>query len=217
MKIHCIALLLLSSTLALTGCRSSKNATTEAADTSAVQTVAPVQQTRTWQNVYLPVKMELLQPQKFSISGRATMVADKYMLISLRFFGMEVGQVYVDNSNATIVLRQPQKICMEQPVAAAMSTLGVSLADLQDALLGNEAVLAKLPSQFVANSSVTSDGDSSQIILTATNGEKQYAVRITSDLKSAEWNVKSPRTFTAPGSEYQRVTLQSALKIIDSL
>jgi hypothetical protein len=98
-----------------------------------------------------------------------------------------------------------------------MAVTGVSLSDVQEALLGNETVLAKLPSQFVANSSLTSDGNSSQLLLTATNGNKQYAMRITSDLKSAEWNVASPRTFTAPGADYQRVTLQSALKIIDSL
>lgn len=214
MKFHCIVLLLLASTLTLTGCRSSKTVTP---DTAGVQTVATAESAHTWQNVYMPVKVELLQPQKFSISGRATMVADKYMLISLRFFGMEVGQIYVDTDSATVALRQPQKICLQQPVAAAMAVTGVSLSDVQEALLGNETVLDKLPSQFVANSSLTSDGNSSQLLLTATNGNKQYAMRITSDLKSAEWNVASPRTFTAPGADYQRVTLQSALKIIDSL
>ena len=218
MKIHCIfarisVLLLLVATLTLSGCRSSKNATTDSVAQTEIATPS-----KTWQNVYMPVKVELLQPQKFSISGRATMVADSYVLISLRFFGMEVGQIYVDGANATLVLRQPQKIWMEQPVAEAMSAIGVTLSDLQDALLGNEAVLAKLPSQFVANSSVTSDGDSSQMLLTATHNGKQFAVRITSDLKSAEWNVKSPRTFTAPSSsEYKSVTLQSALKLVESL
>lgn len=88
-----------------------------------------------WQSVSMPVKLELVHPKSFSISGRVTMVYGKALSLSLRFFGMEVAQLYADN-DSVIVLSKMKDVAFAESIGQVTERFGFTLADLQCLLLG---------------------------------------------------------------------------------
>jgi hypothetical protein len=222
---------LIASLTLLAGCRSQQSATTNAADTTAVTaplaTTAPTAAATTqsqpisplgdWQNLYLPVKVELLEPAQYSLSGRATMVRDSLLWISLRAFGLvDVGSVYADASKACVVLKKPQKLAMELPLADAMKQYGFTIGNIQDALLGDEEALAMLPS--AVKWSVDERTQKKVVVsLSGSQGKVNVSLRLTFDLSSAEVNTDNVRQWTAPGSSYQFITPAQALKALQQM
>lgn len=200
----------LTVTLALGGCRSKQPATPPAQPTvpAAEQTAQP------WTNVYLPMKVEILSPRQFSLSGRATMVRGSSIYVSMRVFGFEVGSAYVDSSMAYVTLKQPERLCIEQPVAELMRRHGITITQLQDAMLGSPDALASLPKSV--KWSLDSSDSEAVLTLAATVGGKQLAVRLTSQLRSAQWNQESVRQWSAPGSDYRRLSPESLTKLLQT-
>lgn len=88
-----------------------------------------------WQSVSMPVKLELVHPKSFSISGRITMEYGKALSISLRFFGMEVAQLYADN-DSLIVFSKMKDVAYTESIRQVTDRFGFTLADLQCLLLG---------------------------------------------------------------------------------
>ncbi len=110
-RIVCRVLPLVMIVTLLAGCRSKKdNVQPDIRIEEVAENVAP------WRNVYLPVKVELLSPKRFAMSGRATMVWNESIYLSMRMFGFEVGTAYADSSEAVVTLRQPQKVMIELPL-----------------------------------------------------------------------------------------------------
>lgn len=112
-------------------------------------------------------------------------------------------------------MKLPKKLMMELPMESMLQRAGVSFTDVQEALLGNEDALAKLP-QAVTYKAETTDSKS-VVELYATYAGKPLAVRFTWDLRSAKWNIDSPARWSAPGSGYVKVTPAEALKKAGSL
>ena len=98
------------------GCRSSKDTTTiynEAVDTTASNNhndinkqdasynlLSQVASTyKEWSDVEIPVELELLKPRNFSVSGRATMIRNQSIYISIRALGFEAANIYINNDS----------------------------------------------------------------------------------------------------------------------
>lgn len=138
---------------AASGCRSSKNlsADNSGGATPAISGNTTVEQRykslvsdsyREWSTLSLPVKIELSKPKRFSISGRAYMERDKSVLISLRFLGMEVGTVYVDN-DSLFITEKIHKYYVAEGVKSLLGGYPLTIADLQSLLLGQPFMAGK--------------------------------------------------------------------------
>lgn len=206
-KILAIAMLVMAVTL--TGCRSKKAAS--GAEVSQIQEV----QSTEWKNVYAPVTVEILRPMQFTASGRATMVRGESIYLSMRMFGMEVAGLYATPAEALMTMKMPRKMAIELAVADALERSGLSFAEVQEALLGNESALAKLPPS-VSCKAETTEGSSVVEIYTRFGG-KDLGVRLTWNLRSAKWNQADVTEFRAPGADYTRVSPQEAIKMASEL
>ena len=88
-----------------------------------------------WHDVYMPISLDLKRPVSMGISGRATMVRDSLIHISMRMLGIEVAVAHVTADSVWLVDKYHKYVC-----AAATSAItepnNLSLSDLQDMLLG---------------------------------------------------------------------------------
>lgn len=202
---HFLKFLLLIIVLApMAGCRSKKEAVTE---------IEQVE--NSWQNVSLPVKVQIVQPQKLSLSGSATMVRGEYILVSMRFLGFEIGRACITPQNADVVLRQPSKLWIQTPVANSLSRAGVSFSTIQETLLGDRSLLAKLPPQF--NVSIGGTEQTPEVTVKATIQGKPAELKLTWNLNEAKWNQNSPASFSTPGSDYVKTDLAGLTKMLGGL
>lgn len=88
-----------------------------------------------WQDVTVPLKVQVMQPSKLSASATAKMIYDKSVSVSVRFLGLEVASLYADNDEIILVSKFNGMYCQES-MATFTSTFGLSLADLQALVLG---------------------------------------------------------------------------------
>lgn len=160
----------------------------------------------------MPVKIRIIQPQKFTFSGTATMVHGKYMLITLRFLGFEVGQAYLTPDMADVVLRQPSKIWLREPVGERLQRAGIDLATLQETLLGNRRVLSKVP-ESIGLTIAGTELHPAVMVKTKLKG-KPVEAELTWDLENAKWNQTDPPIFKTPGSGYRQTDAATLLKLI---
>ncbi|MDE6310908.1 MAG: DUF4292 domain-containing protein [Muribaculaceae bacterium] len=88
-----------------------------------------------WSSLEVPVNIRLTSPKSLSCSGRATLVKGREIYISLRIFGMEVGQLYA-SEDSIFVVDKFHKYCIAESIARLGASTGLTLADLQGYLLG---------------------------------------------------------------------------------
>ncbi len=88
-----------------------------------------------WTDVSMPVKLQISQPKRISLSATAKMIRGKALSISVRVFGFEVGSLYADNDSVIVVAKVNDMYCSEA-LGAITDTYGLTLADIQSALLG---------------------------------------------------------------------------------
>lgn len=87
-----------------------------------------------WQSLYMPFSLKINAPMHLSCSGRATMVRGKAILLSMRAFGIEVAQVYIDNDSTWLVDKFHKMICAE---ATARLAQNFTVDNLQSLLTGH--------------------------------------------------------------------------------
>lgn len=90
---------------------------------------------QSWETLYVPFTMRCEKPVSMSISGRATMVRDSYVHMSMRMLGFEVAVVYIDN-DSVVVADKYHKIVVSEPIDALTARTGLTLGNIQDLLLG---------------------------------------------------------------------------------
>ena len=93
-----------------------------------------------WNDVELPVDLELISPNEFSVSGRATMVKDKSIYISIRVFGFEAANIYINNDSIHATYKMG-KIYIADDVRKLLKGYPVNVGDLQNILLGRAFIL----------------------------------------------------------------------------
>ncbi len=144
---HCKNLIIAICAAMLVGCNSSKQQGQSGATTTDTRSLnehyeALVSTYSDWENVSIPLKLELKEPKRISISGRAVMVRNKEIMISLRFFGMEVASLYLTN-DSVFLTNKMQKYYAAENINALRGDFPVSIGDVQDLLLGQAFVLER--------------------------------------------------------------------------
>lgn len=135
------ALIAMVAVLALSACSAHRNSTTQGSSTRRVKAkniaeVAALAETyNNWSTFYAPFSMQCVQPMSMSVSGRATMVRNEYVYLSLRMIGFEVASVYVDKDSA-IVADKYHKVVVAEPLTSLTARTSLTIGDIQDILLG---------------------------------------------------------------------------------
>ena len=88
-----------------------------------------------WTALTIPVKLSLTSPASASMSGRATMLRDKSIYISLRVLGMEVAYLYAD-TDSIYAVDKFHKYYLCENISALQERYGITLGNIQDLLLG---------------------------------------------------------------------------------
>lgn len=89
-----------------------------------------------WSYVELPVRFELRSPKKFSVSGTAKMTAGEAVLFSFRFFGMEMGSLWLTADSVQAIVK-PMNVYYKGDLASLTSAAGMSMDDIQAILMGH--------------------------------------------------------------------------------
>lgn len=88
-----------------------------------------------WTSLEVPVQVSVTSPKSLSIGGRASMVQGRELLISLRFIGFEVAQLYAD-CDSVFAVDKMHKWYVAESIDRLGARTGLTLADLQGYLLG---------------------------------------------------------------------------------
>lgn len=165
-----------------------------------------------WQDLYVPVSFNLRSPKNFSLSGRATMIRDKEITISLRFLGMEVAVLDITPTAITAIDKY-HRMALTEHIEHILQDHNLTIADLQDALLGkaSEKIMKKLDSTPVnvtyGPMVSTPEGDMTRYVtVSARIAGMPVEFELSYKPDKAEWN--SGRTVN--------VTIPSNYKIIDA-
>lgn len=102
----------------------------------------PVRDT-SWHTLSVPVKLSTTSPLRVSMSGKAFLVNDSLINVSVRLLGMEVGGVRVTADTITCLDRFHGYI-LEVPMAEITKSTGLRLMDIQDILLGKQELPANI-------------------------------------------------------------------------
>lgn len=95
-----------------------------------------------WADLYAPVTLRLESPKSLSVSGRATMVNGKDILISLRMLGMELAVIYI-NEEKVYAVDKIHKQYIEENLGSLLSGVDITISDVQNILLGRLTSLGK--------------------------------------------------------------------------
>ncbi|MCM1451865.1 MAG: DUF4292 domain-containing protein [Clostridium sp.] len=90
-----------------------------------------------WRDVQMPVTVTMIDDDDKgqSMSGRLAMVRDSAIEISLRAMGVEAALAYID-PDTVVVVDKYHKQYLAEPYPSVFGASGLSLGNLQDALLG---------------------------------------------------------------------------------
>ncbi len=95
-----------------------------------------------WTSMSAPMKIEISEPVRFSASGKAEMVKGQCISMVFRKIGIKVAELYVDRDSVMFVVK-PLKIAYTESFARFSNSTGLTLDDLQSALLGQAFVLGR--------------------------------------------------------------------------
>lgn len=175
-----------------------------------------------WHTLYAPVKVNVTSPMSLGASGRATLVRDSLLHLSLRFFGMEVAQIRADRDSAWIVDKY-HKIYTSMPLARLTAASGLTLANVQDILLGRAFLPDLLPAvservSFEALGFTTSPAGqvASEVSFSAKAGKRQVSGSLRWDFGKARWNTPVDTRWAAPAG-YRQIQPDELLESLKSL
>lgn len=149
MKNRNIIAVMISALLMLTvaGCRSQKNGVVADPGASggsvAIRTASDmsgelkkiVDGYGSWKRLRVPVTISLSSPKSISISGTAIMERNKSVMFTLKYFGFEIGSLYIEGDSITIV-DKIHKSYVSENVRGFMSGFDISVSNVQDLLFG---------------------------------------------------------------------------------
>lgn len=115
---------------------------------------------RPWSDVSMSVKCTLRSPKSMSVSGKATMIRDEEIRLSLRMFGFEVGGLYIDR-DSIFFYEKLNRTMVAESMKKLTDATGLSISDMQDILLGQVAYpgARRDDDSFVKKFKFSSDGD----------------------------------------------------------
>lgn len=88
-----------------------------------------------WTQAKIPVTLNLTAPKTISAKGTLEMVRGKSLMLSLRYFGFEIGWLAIDNDRI-IVVDKIHKSYIEESITTLLKGFPATIANLQDLLMG---------------------------------------------------------------------------------
>ncbi len=233
--------------LILSGCHKGPKAPTNVGDIGPGQPInevfALLENTYSeWEDVQMPVALSMSVPEKLSISGRATMVRDSAIYLSLRMMGMEVAQAYANPDSVWVVDKYHKKY-LQESLSTLCGSYQMALDDIQDCLLGQAFPIDdsgvtgeyKLdvevpwltglyfvrmdPPRAVAFSYAemqeTPAGLATDLVnISARMDSLSMSALIQWNFDKAQWNTGRTVEFKRPGEQYKRVALEGLLRAV---
>ncbi|MDE6395941.1 MAG: DUF4292 domain-containing protein, partial [Muribaculaceae bacterium] len=139
------------------------------------------------------VSLDLEKPLSMSASGRATMIRDSLVHISIRFIGMEVGVVRATPDSVFLVDKY-HKIYFAEPLSTLLGSRGkdLTLGDLQDMMLGLREVPAGSPATVkLGDVTDTPVGPVAGLVgISASTDKGNIEAAVEWNLRSAKWNAE---------------------------
>lgn len=181
-------LLLICIILAMTslqGCHSAKSTvtTTISDDTEYELFTRLTSDYKAWSDVYMPVTLSVSSPLDMSISGRATLVRDSDIYISLRMMGFEVAVAYINNEYIYIIDKFNKRYIRES-LSQLPADIPVTVSNIQDMLLGRA---------FLPGITSLTSADASKFSLTNATSST-WTLTPLSGIKGADWHFNASRT-----------------------
>lgn len=133
-------------------CSSSRKAVSPTVTTGTQQGVTSVSDARVelrqildgygeWQRLRVPVTVRLSKPKSITISGTAVMERGKSIFITLKYFGFEIGNLYLTNDSVTVVDKFNKQYVSES-TSGFLGGFPVNISNVQDMLTGRIFVLS---------------------------------------------------------------------------
>lgn len=202
----------------LASCHSSKTTTTDKGRLYSVDK-------GTWHDVYMPVKVSVDKPISQSLSGRATMVRDSLVHISMRMLGFEVAVMHIENDSMWVIDKF-HKYQFAESLDKVLGKHKMSLGALQDIILGiNEGNMRQFdnPSSgktvtiTYADRSETPAGSlASAVGINAPMSRDDIEATLYWDLGAAKWQSARSVDFK-PNNSYRKVTIDDVLKALKAM
>lgn len=137
--------------IAISGCHSSKSVSSitdqqdKAQPAKGVKALTQnldsvVASYKNWNDVEIPIDLEMIQPQEMAVSGKATMVKDQSIYISIRVFGFEAANIYINNDSIHATYKMG-KLYIADDLKKLLKGYPVTVGDVQNILLGRAFVL----------------------------------------------------------------------------
>ncbi|MDE6490556.1 MAG: DUF4292 domain-containing protein [Muribaculaceae bacterium] len=186
--------------MSIAGCRSNKEAGTT--------------RQATWTTFSAPVKIQLESPKKFSISGRATLVRDQSIYISLRMLGMEVGTVYV-TPDSVFATEKLHRYILRESLTKVLDGRDIPFAELQDLLIGEQSAATAQLARAMNYSAVT-DNSGHLTISASMQLKKTVAGKLIWDIDDARRDESSPAQWRRP-SGYTEIPVSSVMKLLKTI
>lgn len=152
MRLNYFILLCLCLIIAISGCRSSKSTSSnseskrikkEQEDVNLKLRFDSVASTyMNWSDIVVPVELNLIQPKEFSISGKATMIKDESIYISIRFLGFEAANIFINNDSIYATYKMG-KIYLAENIKNLAKGYPIKLGNIQDMLLGRTFIVGE--------------------------------------------------------------------------
>lgn len=214
MKLHSLARLMLPvvilTLMSATSCRSRQSADTNVSASQIELSVA-----RQWHDLRIPVSIAIESPVILSVSGRATMVRDSLVDISMRVFGFEVASARVTPDSVFLVDKY-HKYYFAEPLSQFLGGRDLSLGDIQNMLLGRgmksplvfENNHGKGPVTISFGDYVNTSGGpvASSVDVSAPLRQMDIRAALEWDTGDARWNTYPKIKYSGPGNNYRRIT-----------
>lgn len=97
---------------------------------------------KAWRDVELGAKIRLLSPAKFNAAGKVYMKRGEWISVSVRMLGFEVATLWLDRDSVVAVDKFHKKYVSE-PTASILGKAGLTIADVQDLLMGRAFIAGK--------------------------------------------------------------------------
>lgn len=230
--------------LLLTACGSSR----KTSQSVGAGQYAPVENADTaagglrWTDLRIPVSVNIEKPRSFRVGGTMTMVKDKSIHISLRFFGMEMAAAYV-TSDSVFAYAKMQRVYVAESIRDALGGINASVGDVQSLLLGCPVSLpGAAGGASIEISELEATGQplsiavshlsgrtaslvytpleslplAQALIISASSGNKEIAASMEYDWSKAEVDKGNDRPFSIPRN-YQRIKGSALLRSLTRL
>lgn len=219
-KSKLIYILLIAMTAMMSACHSSKSASTYVSSTNGEQ----------WHDVYMPVKVKLSSPKSMSLSGRATIVRDSLVHLSMRVLGMEVAVVNMTNDSVMFIDKY-HKYLFSESLNSVMGSHKMTLGDMQNIMFGLTANMSSDHKLTFNNPGSekpvtvefddflnTPAGNIAQTVdVEAQLSKSEIDAQLLWSANSAEWNTGRTVDFVSPDKGYKRVSIETVLKMFKSM